>query len=305
MRPLGQEFLVENPVVAGQPASMSSDHPAAPEHTHCQNCGVALQGPFCHVCGQRDLEFHRSFHHLLHEAVETLLHIDLSVGRGCFDLLFRPGRMTREFNEGRRARHVPPLRFYLVISLLFFLMFSLHSVRLDLRITFGNLEVKGDASTLKPQTQEGTISREVEERIIGSLRQPDQLVERFVHRLPKAMAVCVPLFALFSRLLFWPGPWSYLQHLILAVHLHSFAFLWIMVVSGYERLAGLVWPAASTVLGWAGFLYAVIYFFAALRHTLGASRWTTLWKGATLVASYSVVLVVAVAATIVLSLLWA
>jgi hypothetical protein len=177
-----------------------------------------LRGPFCHVCGQRDLEFHRSFHHLLHEAVETLLHIDLSVGRGCFDLLFRPGRMTREFNEGRRARHVPPLRFYLVISLLFFLMFSLHSVRLDLRITFGNLEVKGDASTLKPQTQEGTISREVEERIIGSLRQPDQLVERFVHRLPKAMAVCVPLFALFSRLLFWPGPWSYLQHLILAVH---------------------------------------------------------------------------------------
>jgi Protein of unknown function (DUF3667) len=285
---------------------MSSDHPAAPEHTHCQNCGAALQGPFCHACGQHDFDFHRSFHHVLHEAAETWLHIDLSVGRGCFDLLFRPGRMTREFNEGRRARHVPPLRFYLVISLLFFVMFRPHSLQLNIaQIAIGGVEVKGDVATLKPRAPAGTVNRAVEERIIGSVQQPEQLVERFVHWLPRAMALCVPLFALLSRLLFWRGPWCYLQHLILAVHLHSFAFLWIMVVSGYGRLADLVWPAAGTLLGAAGFLYAVFYFFAALRHTLNVSRWTALWKGAALVASYSVVLVVAIAATMVLSVLWA
>jgi hypothetical protein len=298
--------VVEEPIGARQLVRMSSDHPAAPEHTHCQNCGTALGGPFCQACGQRDFEFHRSFRHLVHEGLETWLHIDLSIGRGCFDLLFRPGRMTREFNEGRRARHVPPLRFYLVISLLFFVMFNPHSIRLDrLRITVGNVVVKGDAATLKPQNPAGTFSRKVEERVIASLRQPEQLVERFMHRIPRAVAVCVPLFALFSRLLFWRGPWCYLQHLILAIHLHSFAFLWIMFATGYERLAGLVWPAAGTVLGWAGFLYAVVYFFAALKFTMNSTRRAALWKGTVLIAGYSFVVIVTVGATFILSLLWA
>jgi cellulose synthase/poly-beta-1,6-N-acetylglucosamine synthase-like glycosyltransferase len=285
---------------------MSSDLPAAPEHTHCQNCGTALQGSFCHVCGQRDIEFHRSFHYLVHEAIETWLHVDRSIGRGCFDLLFRPGRMTSEFNEGRRASHVPPLRFYLVISLLFFLMVSLHSIRLEQpQITIGDVVVTGNTATYKPHSPEGTFSRWMEERIIASLRQPEKPEERFVHRLPKAMALCVPLFALFSRLLFWRGPWRYLEHLILAIHLHSFAFLWIMVATGYTQLVGLAWPTAATLLGWMGFFYAVVYFFASLRHTLGAPLWTTVWKGTVLVASYCIALAGAVALTILLSLFWA
>ena len=265
-----------------------------------------MQGPFCQACGQRDVEFHRSFHHVVHEALETWLHIDRSVGRGCFDLLFRPGRMTREFNAGRRARHVPPFRFYLVISLLFFLMISPSSIHLDQpRITIGDVVVAGDPAAYKPQFPPGTLRRAMEERVVASLRQPDQLVERFVHRLPKAMALCVPLFALLSRLLFWRGPWRYLEHLILAIHLHSFAFLWIMVVSGYTQLAGLAWPTAAAVRGWLGFFYAVFYFFAALRHTLGAPRWTTLWKGTMLAASYGVALAGAVTLTILASLVWA
>jgi hypothetical protein len=285
---------------------MSSDLPVAPEHIHCQNCGTALQGPFCHACGQRDIEFHRSFRHLVHEAIETWLHIDRSVARGCFDLLFRPGRMTREFNEGRRARHVPPLRFYLAISLLFFLLVNPHSIWLEQpQITIGDVVVAGDAATLKPKTPEGTLNRWMEERIIASSRQPEQLGERFVHRLPTAMALCVPLFALLSRLLFWRGPWRYLEHLILAVHLHSFAFLWIMVASGYTLLVGLAWPTAATLLGWMGFFYAVFYFFASLRHTLGAPLWTTVGKGTVLVASYCVALAGAVGLTILLSFLWA
>ena len=298
--------MIEGPTGARQPAPMSSDLPAAPAHTHCQNCGTELQGRFCHACGQRDLEFHQSFHHLLHEGLETWLHIDRSIGRGCFDLLFRPGRMTREFNAGRRASHMPPFRFYLVISVLFFLIIGPLSIRLEQpQITIGDVVVAGDAATQNAHAPAGTLSREIEERTIASLRQPEQLEERFVHRLPKALALCVPLFALLSRLLFWRGPWRYLEHLILAIHLHSFAFLWIIVATGYVRLVDLVWPTGASLLGWASFFYAAFYFFASLRYTLGAPRWTTLWKGAVLVASHCVVLVGAVAATIVLSLLWA
>lgn len=91
-------------------------------HTHCQNCEAELRGPYCHVCGQKDFDFHQSFGHVVHEMVETWLHLDHSFFHGVYNILFRLGKTTREFNAGKRARHVPPFRFYLVISLFFFFL---------------------------------------------------------------------------------------------------------------------------------------------------------------------------------------
>jgi hypothetical protein len=290
------------------PLVSSKDHTGSePTHTLCQNCGATLQGPFCHACGQHDFEFHQSFHHVIHEALETWFHIDRSFLRGFYELVFRPGRMTREFNSGQRARHVPPLRFYLVISLLFFLTVDPHFLSLTrMRVTLiGGESFAGRPDEMRPHAPVGTIQRQVEEQVIASLKQPEQLLERFVHRLPKVMVVCVPLFALLSRALYWRGPWQYLQHLILAVHLHTFFFLWILVVSGYAKLAGLAWSPLGMLLGWAGAGYAVYYYFAALRRALGTTGWTALWKGSALAAVYGYLLVTAVASTYMISLLLA
>ena len=37
-------------------------------------------------------------------------------------LMFKPGLLTREFLAGRRVRYLPPLRLYLVLSVVFFLI---------------------------------------------------------------------------------------------------------------------------------------------------------------------------------------
>ena len=37
-------------------------------------------------------------------------------------LLLRPWQLTNDFNAGRRARYVHPLRLYLIASVLFFLL---------------------------------------------------------------------------------------------------------------------------------------------------------------------------------------
>src|SRR5690242_8697966 len=74
-----------------------------PFHTHCENCGTKLEGPFCHKCGQHDFEFHRSFRHVFLEALETLFHFEGKFFRNIVTLLFHPGRLTAEFNAGKRA----------------------------------------------------------------------------------------------------------------------------------------------------------------------------------------------------------
>jgi hypothetical protein len=95
-------------------------HQAAPEHgAACANCGTVLQGPFCHACGQDSDTHKRSIIHLAWEAVEGVFHVDGRLLRTLPDLFLRPGRLARDYMEGRVARHVPPFRTFLVALLLF------------------------------------------------------------------------------------------------------------------------------------------------------------------------------------------
>jgi hypothetical protein len=94
----------------------------------CANCGLPLAGKYCSGCGQRhhDHPVHH-FWHFVSEATEDLTHADSRLWQTLFALLFRPGLLTREFLQGRRARYLPPVRLYLVVSVIFFLIVGLNS----------------------------------------------------------------------------------------------------------------------------------------------------------------------------------
>jgi hypothetical protein len=85
----------------------------------CANCGAVLQGQYCHVCGQNADTHQRSILHLIVEAVEGMFELDGRLLRTVPALFFRPGRLTRDYMEGRLARHVPPFRTFLVALVLF------------------------------------------------------------------------------------------------------------------------------------------------------------------------------------------
>ncbi|THD65343.1 DUF3667 domain-containing protein [Phenylobacterium sp.] len=90
-----------------------------PPGTPCANCATPLEGAYCHVCGQ-DADLHkRSIRHLVFEAVEGLFEFDGRIWRTFPALFFRPGRLARDYIEGRIVRHVPPFRTFLVALLLF------------------------------------------------------------------------------------------------------------------------------------------------------------------------------------------
>jgi hypothetical protein len=93
-----------------------------PVDAPCANCATPLQGPWCHACGQSGEEFHRSIFRLCGEVVEGLLHMDGRLWRTLPDLMVRPGRLTRAYLEGHRAPQIPPLRLFLVVLLMIFLV---------------------------------------------------------------------------------------------------------------------------------------------------------------------------------------
>jgi hypothetical protein len=94
--------------------------PHADVETSCLNCGEALHGPYCAMCGQRAGLGRPTLHAMLHELLHEFMHVDGKILQSIGLLFTRPGQLTRECVEGRRARHVSPLRLYLTFSVLFF-----------------------------------------------------------------------------------------------------------------------------------------------------------------------------------------
>ncbi len=85
----------------------------------CANCETPLHGQWCSNCGQDSDTHKRSILHLAWEAIEGLLHLDGRLLRTLPDLFLRPGRLARDYMEGRIVRHVPPFRTFLVALLIF------------------------------------------------------------------------------------------------------------------------------------------------------------------------------------------
>ncbi|HEY8571468.1 DUF3667 domain-containing protein [Phenylobacterium sp.] len=97
---------------------------AGEAHSHCPDCGAALVGRFCHDCGQ-PAHTHRSLLHLGEELLHGVMHFDGRVFRALPLLLFRPGRLTREWVHGKRTRYVSPLAMFLFTAFLTFMVLSL------------------------------------------------------------------------------------------------------------------------------------------------------------------------------------
>jgi hypothetical protein len=120
-----------------------------PIGTPCANCATPLQGPWCHACGQSGEDFHRSIFRLCAEIVEGLFHMDGRLWRTLPDLMLRPHRLTRAYLEGHRAPQIPPLRLFLVVLLMIFLVGGLTSQK---AVTLGH-DSTGDQISAKPLDQ--------------------------------------------------------------------------------------------------------------------------------------------------------
>ena len=89
----------------------------------CLNCGASIQGRFCHICGQENIEPKESFWHLLTHFMYDITHFDGKFFSTLKSLLFKPGFLSHEYLRGRRASYLHPIRMYVFTSAFFFLIY--------------------------------------------------------------------------------------------------------------------------------------------------------------------------------------
>ena len=244
------------------------------EH-ECENCGAMLTGPFCSQCGQRHHEHPvHSLRHFLQEATEDLTHADSRLWLTLRALLFRPGLLTREFLRGRRARYLSPVRLYLVVSLLFFIVAELAAtlapsppVRVvdtahGFNMTVGTGRaaatatapatgtIRGQAAQQHVCQQAGAFSaqvsawfgRRVEHSCVAAMAAGG--VERFERalqrNLERAMFLLLPLLAAAMLPLYRTPRRHYVEHLLFFLHNHACLF----VVLGVDTVIGMITTSA-------------------------------------------------------------
>jgi Protein of unknown function (DUF3667) len=283
----------------------------SPEPTHgdCANCGAALAGPFCAQCGQSAEALKRPVWEFIEHTLEVLLDFDTR-GLRTIKLLFKPGEMTTQYLAGHRARFVPPVRLYILVSLLFFLGVwatntaivqfydagppengSATAARLGTRL-FAPLDehLTVGAGVAAAKIHMLDIDGHVPDWVVhvsaGLQRgaaDPKLLNERLSELFPKAMFALVPLFAVLSRLLYLGRGRYLVEHVVFALHFHTFAFLLMTALI----LIRPILPGGFA--GWMFFLPAGIYLLIAMRRVFGGSWLGNLWRELVLLLLYDIV----------------
>ena len=92
----------------------------------CLNCGCPLQTSdnHCPNCSQLNSTKQLSIFDFFNEFFSSLFTYDSRLRYTLKDLLFKPGVITRNYVAGQRLKYANPFRFYLSISIVFFILKS-------------------------------------------------------------------------------------------------------------------------------------------------------------------------------------
>jgi len=93
------------------------------DESACLNCGTPLVGSHCHGCGQRG-HLHKTLGAFFHDLLHVIFHFEGKVWRTLPMLVWQPGKLTREYIDGRRASYVSPIALFLFTIFLMFAVFS-------------------------------------------------------------------------------------------------------------------------------------------------------------------------------------
>ena len=201
---------------------------------------------------------------LIGEVLKETFDLDGRASRTIRALILRPGFLTTEFLAGRRKAFTPPLRLYLVFSVSFFVLVAW---------------LAGQGVLLAP----------------GESVETDGAIQAqfMANELPRLMFVLLPIFAVLLKTVFFRR--LYFDHLIFSLHLHSVAFVVLVLMFPIEQLADVHWPlmVAQAVL-LAAFM---LYFVVALRVVYQSNWFVSLLKSVAVLFGYMIVVSIAIEMT--------
>jgi hypothetical protein len=272
---------------------------------HCLNCQRGpLDTPFCPECGQENADRPAPLRTLFHEVLEEFFKWDGRLFATLRLLLFKPGELTRAYNEGRRVRYLSPFKMYFVVSAIFFALITgqlsreigkvnFNDGKPDAEIKFegrvyprGTVRAGYEAAQKDPNNRKPDKGLEyaVKRGVAGLMDSPGEFFNSLMQNMAKALVVLLPVYAGLLAVLYWRQKRYFVEHLVFAAHVQTFGFFLLTAAD----LLLLVFPFSPVL----ALLYP-FYEFKALRSCYGSTPFRTWLRQQALALIYLFALAIA------------
>ncbi|MDX2225205.1 MAG: DUF3667 domain-containing protein [Rhodospirillaceae bacterium] len=296
----------------------------------CLNCGTSLAGKYCAACGQGDQDLRRPFWALAADYIEGNFSIDSKMWRTLGLMAVAPGAVARRHLDGKRVRYINPVKFYAIVTIIFFVILGLSDVtllRLDLRLderptpsgvepTYKDRSIVFYLSLLAPNELAKPFDPKLYEKVRETIRAIDasepertkqglglvRLMADFAEHpertndvlatwLPRLIVLLFPLFAAWLWLIYATRRVRLYDHLVFSLYFHTFLFLVLTILIPIAHFAGPQLP--GNALGAAFGLCAVAHLSIAMWRVYGGGVLAVAWRFVAAVAGYAVAFVIA------------
>ena len=180
-------------------------------------------GRFCAQCGQKRIEpEERRVAWFVRQLIEAVTMVDERFLGSLTRLLFRPGRLERDWLSGRRRRHLAPLTLFLIANLVYFVAPPLTDFNLSLHDQVTSQPWRTTAAALvDARLIERGVSFEHYAREYGA--RADDLAKLLI-------ILQVPVLAFVLMLTHWRQRLYFVDHLAVSLNFHAFLLIATLVL---------------------------------------------------------------------------
>lgn len=270
----------------------------------CLNCGQTVEDRFCSSCGQENTEVRQTFGYLFSHFFKDLTHYDSSFWKTLKSLLFKPGKLTQSYLEGKRKAFVNPIRLYIFISFITFFLFAALSQKdtfsfnlkgnsnSGIYIQEANMEVNSVHqldSLQSTQAKQPNVIYKVYRKMLevgGSKNFAKAFISGFYHNIPKTLFIYLPIFAFFLWLFHNKKKWWYFDHGIFTLHYFSYLLLAAtiyLLLKNITHTLNINWLfVVTSIISFTILIYSFLYFFIAHHRVYKATKTNSILKGSLL-----------------------
>ncbi|MGB0895746.1 MAG: DUF3667 domain-containing protein [Flavobacteriaceae bacterium] len=202
----------------------------------CSNCGQHLNHTmnYCFKCGQENHIKRVSVKMLLSDFSNTYFSFDSKLLVSLKHLLFKPSFLSTEYLNGRIETYLRPMRMYVFISFVFFLLngllttndtydivdFTKDGQSVDIELVQEDLKANPDLFEVDGKLLEGKFRK-----IFSDNKEIKLFVGVLMSKLPILFFLLIPVFGALLFIFFYKKSYFYVDHLVFVLHLQSFAFV--------------------------------------------------------------------------------
>jgi hypothetical protein len=263
----------------------------------CKNCNENLSGQekYCSNCGQKNID-KLNFKYLYEEILDNILNLDSKLLSTIKGLIIKPGFLSKEFIAGRRKKYVLPVRFYIIISVIFFFMVSMIRMFPDTNtekgVTLNQSYSLGEKDVTVPEAKYNELIRnnELDSYISDSLKVESSITHFFVKQSIKTqnskggfvdvvlnqlsifLLLFIPLIALVYKICFTKNKYSFVDHVVFNVHFNSFVMVLLILNELFKLFTDSYWGLLVVLFG------SIFYLYKSIKNFYNRKGWVVLYK---------------------------